>query len=51
MKSKGEAISIDTDDEPNPFDGLKPFLYSCLPLIILFIVKENGIQKIFIFKF
>ena len=41
MKS-GDAINIDSDDEPNPFEGLKPFLYSCLPLIILFIVKEIG---------
>jgi hypothetical protein len=38
MKS-GDVINIDPDEEVNPLDSVKPFLLSCLPLILLFIIK------------
>lgn len=38
MKS-GDVINIDAEEEVNPLDGIKPFLYSCLPLIALFVFK------------
>jgi len=38
MKS-GDVINIDTDDDVNPFDGIKPTLLSCLPLLLLCLFK------------
>jgi len=38
MKS-GDAITIESDEELNPFDEVKPFLFSCIPLLAIFFVK------------
>ena len=38
MKS-GDAITIEGDEEVNPLDEVKPFLYSCIPLLAIFFVK------------